>query len=136
MIKRVFIIFLFTTFQIAFAQKLIIYVSSNGNDSNDGSKEKPFLTLNAAIEKIKSIATQKEKLNEVEILFREGKYYFSKSIYFDSLTFSNVKFKITIKPYKNEKVIFTGSKVITGFKKIDNKNILNRIQPELRDKIY
>ena len=136
MIKRVFIIFLFTTFQIAFAQKLIIYVSSNGNDSNDGSKEKPFLTLNAAIEKIKSIATQKEKLNEVEILFREGKYYFSKSIYFDSLTFSNVKFKITIKPYKNEKVIFTGSKVITGFKKIDNKNILDRIQPELKDKIY
>ncbi len=53
-----------------------IYVSPNGSDANDGSKEKPFATLNRALRKAREL----RRLNDtsitkgIHIIVRGGNY--------------------------------------------------------------
>ncbi|MFV0342541.1 MAG: right-handed parallel beta-helix repeat-containing protein [Anaerocolumna sp.] len=55
-----------------------IYVALNGNDSNDGTKERPFKTIQKA-----QIAVREAKLNgqnRIHVKISEGKYYLSQPI--------------------------------------------------------
>lgn len=70
----------------------IIYVSTKGNDNNDGSIDKPYLTLSKAANVAPS--------NSI-IYIREGKY-----VVIDTIEI-NGKENISILPYNNENVIIT-----------------------------
>lgn len=85
-----------------------IFVSPDGNDSNDGTFQNPLKTVKAAKEKLKSLNLNGEK---VTVYLREGTYYFDETLCFDSSDAQNVTFK----SYNGEKVEFSGAREISGF---------------------
>ncbi|KAK8801174.1 hypothetical protein WA158_001944 [Blastocystis sp. Blastoise] len=79
-----------------------LYVDDKtGNDTNNGSFESPFKTIQYAVKASRFIEGKKV------IYVREGEYYFSKSMVLTPLDSD-----LTISAYKNEIVSITGSKTI------------------------
>ncbi len=100
-IKRVFIAIVFLLGVSCSSEKLV-YVSTQGNDSDDGTLEHPYLT----IEKARDVIRKKKQSGEngtYTILLREGNYYFTQT-----LELGDQDKKLKIAPYKNEKVLFFG----------------------------
>jgi len=79
-----------------------VYVSPKGNDSGDGSITRPFLTIEKAREDIRIKRSSGEK-GPIYILLRGGDYHFSRTVSFGKWDKS-----LIIRPYRNEKVRFTG----------------------------
>jgi hypothetical protein len=93
------------------------YVSKDGNDTNDGSLNHPFLTIQKAIQKLKK--------GDICYL-RKGTYYESIRV---ETSGNKVKI-IQIKNYKNEKVYIDGrSKITTNWSQID-KHIYKTTLPQ------
>lgn len=98
------------------------YVSPNGNDSNDGSINKPFKTIDKGLSSLDS--------NNGTVFLRKGIYYFDASLNLNKN--GNQKHYINIYAFKNEKPVldFTGAKgngiIISGsyyhLKGIQEKN--------------
>lgn len=102
-----------------------IYVSPGGDDeNNNGTLEKPYQTIQKAIEVV-SDYTEENKKNYKTIYLLGGEYYIDETVIIDeSICADDGKARLIIKPYNNQKVIFTSSKEITGskFKKVTAEN--------------
>jgi hypothetical protein len=86
------------------------YVSTNGDDKNIGSIEKPFKTLNAS-----KLAARSHINDDVEVVFRSGKYTFTKTELFGLE--DGVKDRVvTYKAMDGEKVIFSSGASVNNFK--------------------
>lgn len=87
---------------ISCSSKTTVFVSAQGNDLSDGSIDKPFRTIEKAMDFIRE-----ERLMGVSkpcsILIRGGDYYITRAI-----EFTEEDSSLTIAPYNNEKVRFTG----------------------------
>ncbi len=118
------------------SQNQSLFVSTAGNDSNTGTFKKPLKSLSMAVEIMKEKLKNNPETKSFSIVLRGGTYYFDKTINFDSVFFSNIQTGISILPYKNEKVIFSGAKTIIGFERLTDKRILDRLPSEAREKIY
>jgi len=79
-----------------------VYVSAKGSDANDGTLKHPYLTLEKARDAIRA-KRLKEENKPISVLLRGGDYYFTRT-----LKFGKQDSKLTIAPYKHEKVRFTG----------------------------
>ncbi len=88
--------------------KYDLIVSVDGDDSNDGTIEKPLKTLNGAKEKLKAMSV--EETESITVWFREGTYTFYDTLSFDENDRGNVLYR----SYPNEEVVFSGSKEIGG----------------------
>lgn len=84
-----------------------IIVSPDGDDANDGSLESPLKTPEAAKEMAKNIPSEES----VTVWFRGGMYCFDSALEFDSSDKSNVVYR----SYPDERVIFSGTKEISGW---------------------
>ena len=96
--------------------KYDLIVSVNGDDSNDGTIEKPLKTLKGAKEKLKAMSAEEKEA--VTVWFREGTYTFYDTLAFDENDRGNVLYR----SYPNEEVVFSGSKEIGGNWKITKIN--------------
>ena len=85
-----------------------IYVSTNGNDSNDGQIETPFATINKALDYSRLLKESCGKDKKIEIILREGTYHLNASIQLD-----HRDELLSIRSYKGESVVFSGSKSIS-----------------------
>ncbi|SHF97743.1 Right handed beta helix region [Mariniphaga anaerophila] len=79
-----------------------VFVSPAGNDKNSGTLEKPFLTIQKALDVVRE---KRMSGNNVpfNIVLREGDYYFA-----ETLEFADSDSNLIIAPYNGEKVRFTG----------------------------
>lgn len=110
------------------AQSETFYVSPSGNDSNSGTIDHPFATLDRAKD-----AVDRGNPGSYSILLREGVYHFDHSILFGHLSSK----QISIQSYPNEKVVFSGGMdlVASDFQKVTDKEILARLRSESRGKV-
>ncbi|MGL5380066.1 right-handed parallel beta-helix repeat-containing protein [Clostridium sp.] len=109
-------LFLITTFTPVKAtennQVENIYISKDGSDNNEGSLDKPFATLERAQQEVR------EKLSDgfdgkITVNVREGNYFLDKPFVLDPTDSGVSKDNpITYKSYENEKVEFSGAKVL------------------------
>lgn len=108
------------------AQEYKIYVSPKGNDFAQGTIKAPLKTLQAALQKMKDGGN----ISKGEIILREGTYELNSTV---EVHVSNV----TIHPFENEKVILSGGKQLPAknLKKVKDTAILDRLQPQVRDKV-
>ena len=99
---------------LAQAQKSVqvrnIYVSTEGNDSNDGSQDSPFETVEAALRYVKYLIALGSNEN-FEILLYGGEYKITSDIVIEK----DEPNHITIKNIDGEIPILNGSKEITGW---------------------
>lgn len=83
-----------------------LFVSPDGNDNNPGTFDEPLKTINKA----KDILKTKAFDDEVTVWFREGTYFIEDAVCFTSEDKDNVLYR----SYPNEKVVFSGSREISG----------------------
>lgn len=89
-----------------------LFVSLEGNDHADGTKEHPFATWEKAMQVAKSIQSSET----INIFFRGGKYYFDKTLIFDSSNSGTQESPIVYQAFPGEKVILSGAKKLSGLK--------------------
>ena len=114
-------------------QSQIFYVSTLGNDSNAGSFEKPFKSLEKAKSAVRKINDGK---TAITIYLREGNYHLNQPFVLSKEDGSE-NANITYSAYKDEKVFIRGSKVIERrfFKPIKDNKTKERISNGLKDSI-
>ncbi|MFY7839872.1 MAG: right-handed parallel beta-helix repeat-containing protein, partial [Lacibacter sp.] len=117
-LRSCFLLVFFLFAQLSMAAD--IYVSPNGSDANDGSKEKPFATLNKALHKAREL----RRLNDagikegIHIILRGGTYPVLETIVIrpeDSGTRESSTF---IEAAENEKPVLSGGVQISNWEKI------------------
>lgn len=121
------IFFLLLSFD-SVSKEISFYVSPSGQDTNPGTTEQPFATLNKAKEAVEAGAA-----GNYTIRMRGGTYCFDRSVLFCNLGQKKVK----IENYGDEKVIFSGGTnlQVSGFSRVKDKEILDRLRPEVRGKV-
>jgi hypothetical protein len=118
-LKKCIIIIGFLCFtSIIHGQSSVIYVSINGNDANIGSFEKPFATIHAARNAIRT-AKQKGVKNPIEVVIRGGVYYLNETLELGAEDSGTKDAPITYRSAENEKVILSGGKPISGKWQLD-----------------
>ena len=92
------------------------YVATNGKDSNPGTAAAPFATLTKARDAVrKKVASG--LTGNVLVLIRGGIYQQTETLTFGSQDSGTDKFSITYAASPGEKVILSGGRQITGWKK-------------------
>jgi len=95
------------------------YVSVNGNDSNPGTVDQPFATLEAAQKAVRDVL--KSKVNSpVEVIIREGIYYLHQTLELKPEDSGTAEAPVTWRASENEKVILSGGRIISGEWKKDS----------------
>ncbi len=117
----------FVTPSLILSQSLTYYVSKQGSDSNDGSMERPFATIQKGIDTVKRL-----KIANAKILIRKGMYEINSSI-----LIREIENGLILSSFPEEKVIIVGGRRIKGFKPVNKEiKLFDKIKKEVREKIY
>lgn len=126
-----------------FAQnKRTIYLSTEGNDLFDGKSEMinntaktgPFKTLDRVKAEIGRAASLKD-VKSIDVIIMGGIYTFEETFEISPKSLNNKNIEICFKAGNNEPVRFSGGKIVNNFIKVTDPNILNRLNPAVRNKI-
>ncbi|MBZ0257582.1 DUF1565 domain-containing protein, partial [bacterium] len=121
--NRIKIIFAFVLLCVSLsAYSATIYVSPQGSDGNDGSKQKPVLTITRAVD-LQRESSGKE--NIIRIL--PGSYGIDQTIALDQRDNG-----LTIKGGDGDSVRILGGKTIHGFSEVDDQEIMDRLPESAR----
>ena len=102
-----------------------LYVSVDGDDSNKGTIEKPFATIQKAKQEVKQEV--KKLLNNttnytINVNVRKGRYYFAEPLIFEPEDSGAINMPVTYKAYLDEKVTLSGGKKLeVKWEKYDDK---------------
>ena len=112
------------------------YVATNGADSNDGSLDKPFATLERARDTIRALqAAGGLPKGGVTVWLRGGIYHRAHTFLLTRQDSGTAEAPIVYRGYPHESVELLGGKKITGFHAVTNPSVLDRIQPAYRQKV-
>jgi len=110
---------------------LLIYVSPEGDDLNDGSINAPFKTIKKAL----SAVSEKRAGSALPagIVLRGGRYKLTETI-----NIASDKSNITFSAYDNESVIITAADLIEGnkFELISDRETKERLEFNARNRVY
>ncbi len=94
------------------------YVSLQGNDSLQGSMDKPFATVQRAMQAVRE---EKKKTNGgIKVILRGGIYELKEKLVFTHEDSGSEETPITYEGYPGEKVIISGGREIKGWKEATN----------------
>ena len=113
-------VLLFQSFSIAKE----IYVSTNGNDKNKGTKRSPYLSFKKALKEVKKYAGKEC----VTVWFESGQYYLDQTIKLDNDYSGTYKYPVLFSALPNAKVSIKGSKRIENLKWTKYKNGIYQTQ--------
>ena len=136
MIKFAHLIFLLVVPLCAYAQN--IYVATNGDDQNSGTKEKPVATLEAA----RDLVRQYKAINDVPkggitVWIGEGRYDQKKPLVLNGNDSGEPDVPITWRTLPDNYVSITGGRSIDFelFSKVENQLILNRLSKKASENV-
>ncbi len=109
------------------------YVSTSGSDTNSGTKEAPFLTIEKAIEAVRS--TDKTNKNGIAVCIEGGEYRVS-SLEFTKEDSGTADCPITYRSYNGE-VVLNGGKSLEPsiFSAVTDEAVLARLSDEAKENI-
>lgn len=113
--------------------KISVYVSADATAEGDGSENSPFSTIEAARDYVRTL----DKTMPVDVIIKGGIYPVSSTITIGSDDSGTEKAPVTYKAAEGEKVILTGAKSldISKFKRVTDKDIINRVYPQVADNL-
>jgi parallel beta-helix repeat protein len=116
--------------------QVTFYVAPTGNDENDGTKESPFATLEQARDAIRALKKKGALLaGGVTVWMRGGHYTISKTFELTAPDSGTEGASIIYRACEGEKARLIGGTKVAGFTRIDDPEVLSRIQEECRDKV-
>ncbi len=107
------------------------YVSNTGSDSNPGSKDKPFATMDHARDVLR---LSKLGPGGATIWIREGTYHRIDTFTLFKGDSGRKDAPIVYRAFPGEKVVITGGRELTGLKLVTDPAILNRLDPSAHGK--
>ena len=109
------------------------YVSTKGSDSNNGSKDAPFLTIEKAIEAVRN--TDKTGRNGITVCIEGGEYRIS-TLNFTKEDSGTVECPITYCSYNGE-VIINGGKNLdpSVFSPVTDESVLAKLSDDAKSKV-
>jgi hypothetical protein len=115
----------------AFASEF--YIATNGNDTNPGTKAKPFLTLEGARNAIR----KDSGTSGVTVWIMGGKYQRTQPFELTGEDSGSASKPVIYRAFENEPVHITGAKelAISNFSPVKDPAILGLLSPDIRDKV-
>ncbi len=112
--KGLLILFFLFSLTLPLLAESQFFVSPAGNDSNPGTKERPFASLEAARDAVRKLQPLKEL---VTIYLMEGIYFRDKTLALTPQDSGTAEFPITYRAYGDGQVVISGGKVVSGWEK-------------------
>ncbi|MDO4575945.1 MAG: right-handed parallel beta-helix repeat-containing protein [Planctomycetia bacterium] len=109
-----------------------LYLAPDGNDENDGTKEKPLASLAAALEK--ALELQREGTSVI-VEVADGEYFVTQTFVVKNAVLPETDATILVRAAKGAQPVFNGGVTLRDFTPVSDAEIRNRFQPEVRDKI-
>ena len=119
----------------SYSKEIGIYISPNGSDSNSGAKDSPLKSLEKAKETARSVR-QKTPNETVTIYVEDGIYQLEKPVMFTSEDSGNERNHFIIKASGKGMPVFTGSRELKKWQKLEDQAKLKLLMPESKGKIY
>ena len=101
-----------------FAQK--IFLSPEGNDSNQGTNEQPLRSLHAARDKARELRKSKTLNQPLEIIVGEGEYFMNQPLILEVEDSGTPSSPLVFRSAE-KKAVFTAGVKISGFEKVNDK---------------
>ena len=102
----------------------VFFVANNGDDSAEGTKEKPLATISGALERIRSYRGEKGwPKNGAAILIRGGRYKMDSTVVLGENDGGEENAPLIISSWKGEDVILDGAKEISSWRKANEEEI-------------
>ena len=120
------------------------YVYQNGNDhwsgtlaaENQNSTDGPFATLTRAREAVRDLnRSGKGPAGGVTVYLRGGEYSFAETFCLNAEDSGRRESPVVWRSYPGERVTFSGGKVLSGFKKVEDPAVLRRLDPAVRGNV-
>ncbi|MDQ8192957.1 right-handed parallel beta-helix repeat-containing protein [Coraliomargarita sp. SDUM461004] len=114
-----------------------IYVSPNGDDSDDGSVERPFASLQRAQEAVREMLAEQSETESYRIHVAAGIYHLETSLKFGSVDSGRKGATVIWKGDPNGGTILTGGVGIqlSDLKPVEDAQVLGRIPVGARDQV-
>ena len=126
-----FALLLLTT-TISGAEGLALYVSPQGRDAWPGtSADRPFATLQRAVEQIRTLKQQAGPAAPVTVYLRGGRYEITEPVELRPEDSGTAQAPVTFTAYRDEQPVISGGRIITGWQQGKNGVWTVRI-PEVR----
>jgi len=100
-----------------------IIVAPNGRDSNPGTLEKPFATLERARDEVRKLVAAGLK-TDVTVFIRGGAYLLARAVVFGLADSGTKDHTITYAAYPGETPVFSGGVKITGWRRLEGSAAL------------
>ena len=107
------------------------FLSPSGSDENEGTKEKPF----ASLQKAASVIAGEPELSDITVYLREGTYTAGEGL---TLTREDTRNKrVTFRAYEGEEVIISNDVIVDNrlFERVTDSATLERVPEETRGKL-
>ncbi|MGW3951885.1 right-handed parallel beta-helix repeat-containing protein [Streptomyces sp. NPDC004752] len=117
---------------------LTFYVSPTGADSNDGTRNAPFATLEAARDAIRALKSRSRlPAGGVTVYLRGGRHERSSTFTLGTQDSGSAGAPIVYRGHHGEVVEIVGSKVLDGkaFAPVTDPAVMSRLAPSARDKV-
>ena len=114
------------------------FVAKDGKDTNNGSINKPFATLEKARDAVRErIASGGIPEGGVTIYIRQGEYRFTNTFELDARDSGTPESPVVFKAYRDEKVSFVGGDVFDTslFKPVADTAVLARLPQDARNQV-
>ena len=112
------------------------YVSPGGADTNPGSQEKPFATLERARDAVRAARQQDGVLKDgCTVWLLEGDYFLQHSLELTAEDSGTAEAPVIWKAAPNTTARILGGRVVTGFQPVTDEAILDRLQEPARSNL-
>ncbi|MBI5395077.1 MAG: right-handed parallel beta-helix repeat-containing protein [Verrucomicrobia bacterium] len=116
-----------------------LFVSPKGLDTNPGTKEKPFATLERARDKIRTLKIRNQKseiMNPIAVYVRGGEYAVKQTFKLAAEDSGTEQAPIVYAAFGRETPRFTGGVRVSGFTRVTDAAVLARLPEESRGKVW
>jgi len=109
------------------------WVSPNGNDTNAGTRAKPFTSLERARDAVRTRSAAQSDLRErITIWLRGGEYVRTNCLELTAADSGTPKAPVVWRAYKDEPVRLLGGRTLTGFTHVTDAAVLARLDEKAR----
>jgi tetratricopeptide (TPR) repeat protein len=116
-----------------------LFVSPKGSDTNPGTKDKPFATLERARDEIRTLKIRNQKSeirNPISVFIRGGEYVVKQTFKLTADDSGTEQAPIVYAAFGKEIPRFTGGARVSGFTRVSDTAVLARLPEESRGKVW
>jgi len=115
---------------------ITLHVSTSGDDGNAGTREQPLATLQGARDAIRRLRSQQGlPAGGATVLIHEGTYAIRETLELTGEDSGTPASPIVYRSVENERPVFTGGVRLTGFQRVTDASVLERLSPDARNHV-